>query len=364
MAASIGSFFVNGIAISPDGRLVATADTGQTVRLFQASDGKQIRAFSGHQGYATSVAFSPDGRWLTSCGYDGTIRLWKPEAQAPVEKTKFGGDRRWCFSPDGRWLAGWQRPGAKNEGKGALLLCDLHASPAAVRLLDDDPTAQPEGFLENGTVLCCSRRGGKDFIGSLFVEQRRIADWALLSRTELPESHAADVADVAGTLATRRARAGVANGGRADGRQRAVRLAQDGDGRARVRGFPFARIDHVFRGAAPRGDDRGHGEQSAVRAGGGNVERPGAGSRRGRSGWGLLVHHAAGRAGRRDRIRVDHFWRSHPRHRCVQLPSVRDRAFRLAPRWDGRCRHDHFPPHDARHSSARERAAGHGGRAR
>ncbi|HSS26218.1 MAG TPA: TIR domain-containing protein, partial [Mycobacterium sp.] len=70
------------VAVSPDGRRVATAeavagaDQG-TVRLWDADTGQPIGApLTGHTNKVTSVAFSPDGRRLASGSWDNTVRLW------------------------------------------------------------------------------------------------------------------------------------------------------------------------------------------------------------------------------------------------------------------------------------------------
>lgn len=68
------------LAVSPDGRGIASASWDQTVRIWPL-DGGAPRILEGHAGNVNAVAFAPDGR-LVSAGYDGTVRIW-PEAGAP-----------------------------------------------------------------------------------------------------------------------------------------------------------------------------------------------------------------------------------------------------------------------------------------
>jgi WD40 repeat protein len=64
-------------AFAPDGRAVALGNTDGTVRLHEAATGRELRRFQGHKNGVASVAFGPDGKTLASrSAFDHTVRLY------------------------------------------------------------------------------------------------------------------------------------------------------------------------------------------------------------------------------------------------------------------------------------------------
>ena len=63
------------VAISPDGLLIASGSTDNTVKLWDSNTGKLIKTFT-HKGTVSHVAFSPDGKLLASASYDRTVGIW------------------------------------------------------------------------------------------------------------------------------------------------------------------------------------------------------------------------------------------------------------------------------------------------
>ena len=98
---------VNGVAFSPDGRLLATASDDRTVRLWDPATGEHRRTLTGHTSWVREVAFSPDGRLLATASDDRTVRLWDP-ATGEHRRTltsHTNSVRGVAFSPDGQLLA-------------------------------------------------------------------------------------------------------------------------------------------------------------------------------------------------------------------------------------------------------------------
>ncbi len=73
---------VCGVALSADGRLLTSGNFDGTVQLWQAPEGQPLATLSGHTGPAYRVALSADGRLLASGGQDGTVRLWEVSSGA------------------------------------------------------------------------------------------------------------------------------------------------------------------------------------------------------------------------------------------------------------------------------------------
>jgi serine/threonine protein kinase/WD40 repeat protein len=85
------------VAVSPDGRTIASGGADGTVQLWDLADWKAadpqppVRALTGHTATVYAVAYSTDGKFVASSSLDGTIRLWdlaKGDGADPDERVE------------------------------------------------------------------------------------------------------------------------------------------------------------------------------------------------------------------------------------------------------------------------------------
>src|SRR5262249_50681310 len=110
---------VRSLCYSPDGRRLARAAggagrrrgagagaAGGAVRVWDAATDREELVLQGHTDFVTGVCFSPDGKRLASASWDGTVKVWDTatgrEARTlPGQRGPVSGV---CYSPDGRLL--------------------------------------------------------------------------------------------------------------------------------------------------------------------------------------------------------------------------------------------------------------------
>lgn len=94
---------LNGVAFSPDDRLILTGSDDETARLWQVSSGKLLAILPSHTSSVKSVAFSADGSRMLTGSADHLACLWQVDKAQLFDDWESHTDRitSLVFSPDG-----------------------------------------------------------------------------------------------------------------------------------------------------------------------------------------------------------------------------------------------------------------------
>jgi WD40 repeat protein len=101
------------VAFSPDGKLLASGGNDGLICLWDVAGGRKARELTGHSTAHAHLTFSPDGRTVAAGGKDGTINRWDVATGQPKEPWRWhvGEVRPVAYSPNGRLLASGGKDG-------------------------------------------------------------------------------------------------------------------------------------------------------------------------------------------------------------------------------------------------------------
>ncbi len=91
------------VRFTPDGARLVTFNNS-VVRLWDSVTGRELFTLTGHTGWVENIAISPDGKSLASASLDGTVKIWSLEPGQEVVSMAGSGIRS-AYSPNGKWLA-------------------------------------------------------------------------------------------------------------------------------------------------------------------------------------------------------------------------------------------------------------------
>jgi WD40 repeat protein len=101
---------IHGVQFSPDGKNVVTASDDGTIRIWDATTGRQQKVLR-HEYWVRGMAVSPDGKWIASNSLDKTVRLWDMATGKEVYRLpghgRLGGRRPVAFTADSRSFCTW-----------------------------------------------------------------------------------------------------------------------------------------------------------------------------------------------------------------------------------------------------------------
>jgi WD40 repeat protein/DNA-binding SARP family transcriptional activator/energy-coupling factor transporter ATP-binding protein EcfA2 len=134
------------VAYSPDGLILASGSQDQTIKLWDALTGQELRTLYGHLGSVEDIDFSPDGRLLASASVDGTAIVWNLASGEPEAILDIKSGPLWAvaFSPNGKYLA-------TSHADGSVRVWDVPSEQTAAKVLFEMPeqggliTFSPDG---------------------------------------------------------------------------------------------------------------------------------------------------------------------------------------------------------------------------
>ncbi len=145
---------VYAVAFHPtDPKLLASASQDKTGRIWDIADGKMKFELKGHTDIVDTIAFSPDGKSLATAGADKAVKLWNP-ADGKELKTLGSHDGSVyavAFSPDGKLLA------SAGAGKDNLVkVWDVKEQKELTQLKGHEQPVTAVAFTDNDKVVTAS----------------------------------------------------------------------------------------------------------------------------------------------------------------------------------------------------------------
>ncbi len=143
---------LNAVAFSPDGTILASASSDRTVKLWNVATGAEITTLEAlHGTWISALAYSPDGGSIASGDARGGVKLWdvaSGQSTATYQGDPVKGIGSLAFSPDGTTLA---------AGSAGLDLWDL-ATDTSILTEKFQDAVYAVSFTPDGTALALARR--------------------------------------------------------------------------------------------------------------------------------------------------------------------------------------------------------------
>ena len=153
---------VNGVAFSPDGKILAAGTDNLTVELWNAESGAHIATLEGYNPYrgyiklVFSLVFSPDGKTLATGTWHGSIKLWDIATRTEIAtftlRAYHSRIMSLAFSPDGKTFAAGITD-AEGSGPNIIRLWDMETKTQLPPLIGHTHGVQSVAFSPDGKTL-------------------------------------------------------------------------------------------------------------------------------------------------------------------------------------------------------------------
>jgi WD40 repeat protein len=97
---------VDSLMFDSDGRRLVSGSRDLTAKVWDTESGRELLRLEGHTGHVNSASFNTDGRRIVTGSTDGTVKVW--ESKGGEELLSLAGHRDTVnsavFGPAGRWI--------------------------------------------------------------------------------------------------------------------------------------------------------------------------------------------------------------------------------------------------------------------
>ncbi len=99
--------FVYSVAFTPDGKSLVSASKDKKITIVDVATGKLLKTIEGHGDQVRSIAITPDGKTIVSGSYDESIKIWNLDTGDLMRSIKGHSDDvvSVAISPDGKFIA-------------------------------------------------------------------------------------------------------------------------------------------------------------------------------------------------------------------------------------------------------------------
>ncbi len=114
------------VAFSPDGKRIASGNSGGTICIWDISSRKRLKTIKGYSTFVSFITFSQDSKTITSVSSDQTIEQWNVLTGKLLSSKKETRDTRSFVaqSPDGKYTATGQGDPNREETDNTISLWD------------------------------------------------------------------------------------------------------------------------------------------------------------------------------------------------------------------------------------------------
>ncbi|OKH53117.1 hypothetical protein NIES2101_12340 [Calothrix sp. HK-06] len=144
---------VTKVSFNPKADKLASVGRDSVLRIWDTQKGEQIRSLTGHENPTRTVAYSPDGKVIASAGEDSAISLWDGEKLLRILQGHLDFVNDVAFSPDSSILAS-----GANDGR--IILWNVASGKDSLTLLGHAAGVTSVAFSPKGNLLASGSKDG------------------------------------------------------------------------------------------------------------------------------------------------------------------------------------------------------------